>query len=920
MPKYRGILPYASELFGIYQPLIGWKSRLIGERHERMRSVLIDQIASAAFAPREPGVEIVRFDTTGSADALVLPSLEIRNLTPRYLSGGLAPSTSLHLDTAITRLLRRRLGSQPPDNWNAVVTADMVTQLLKDVHETVMDRERMAAEQEVATYVRGFLRESASKGEMGLAVRALFERECIVAGQLVFLAQHNPAALQRLFFDVAPNLVSTLRTADPWLSFGSKAVDAILSPIGVMHLYRQYFFELDSFLGPPVGHVWLSPGGLIELVEVSTRKVTREFTSEQSIDTLIRSETSAATQDDLADAVKEENRNDTKFGFSNTLTASAGFIEDTATASYSIDTLKATSRENAHKRMRQQSEKLSSEIKKNFKTTFRTSSETTDTNSRRYVIQNTGKTLLNYELRRKMRKVAVQVQDIATQLCWHIFVDDPGKTLGVSRLVHIGAPPDLTNLPEVPPPAYPPDITEEQKVPVPLPTPGGSYQNPSQSKVRCVQPGYTLKSATRVNGANPGVAFGCEVLESDKYDSTSEGIVSIDMTKDWPPGFEGNQFNDYGPIYHATISLRWEYGQKARKNTEDAHAAAESAWTTEREQRYKEAFYKSARERITLASKIRQRPSEELRAEERTVVYRGLIDQLTRVGTGHSKHVISELIRSIFDVDKMLYFVAPEWWAPRHHISGQYLGSEAQSGASNAVPYVARQTDNIIHHTRVTLDLPESQTTLPEQHLVDWGGHARPDNYFITEDSEPAKFGASLGWLLQLDGDNLRNAMLNSPWVKAVIPIRIGKEEAAINWLQNAHVEGSEGLGDPYVMAAGDPDQFKNKSFRDALGILVARIREADAKSRTVNAPIVPTVANSADAAKHFRDSLPTEAVFEHGYYPLQGGVRFEQDGTEQRIFSHWIEILPTDQVAALEVEYDPQTLAHKVVESTEPD
>ena len=48
--------------------------------------------------------------------------------------------------------------------------------------------------------------------------------------------------------------------------------------------------------------------------------------------------------------------------------------------------------------------------------------------------------------------------------------------------------------------------------------------------------------------------------------------------------------------------------------------------------------------------------------------------------------------------------------------------------------------------------------------------------------------------MLQLDGDNLRNAFLNAPWVKAVIPIRPGKEEAAINWLQG--VEGFNGITD----------------------------------------------------------------------------------------------------------------------------
>jgi len=53
-------------------------------------------------------------------------------------------------------------------------------------------------------------------------------------------------------------------------------------------------------------------------------------------------------------------------------------------------------------------------------------------------------------------------------------------------------------------------------------------------------------------------------------------------------------------------------------------------------------------------------------------------------------------------------------------------------------------------------------------------------------------------------------------------------------------------------------------------------------------------------------------AVFEHGFYPLAGGVRFDQDGTGQPIFSQLLEIMATDQVAALQVEYDPKTLQVK--------
>jgi len=83
------------------------------------------------------------------------------------------------------------------------------------------------------------------------------------------------------------------------------------------------------------------------------------------------------------------------------------------------------------------------------------------------VIQNTTDKLVNYELRRKMRKVTVQVQDIGTSLCWHTFVDDAGRDLGIAKLVHIGQPPDLSDL--VQPDAPPIPTAQMQEVSISIP-------------------------------------------------------------------------------------------------------------------------------------------------------------------------------------------------------------------------------------------------------------------------------------------------------------------------------------------------------------------------------------------------------------------------------------------------------------------
>jgi hypothetical protein len=45
--------------------------------------------------------------------------------------------------------------------------------------------------------------------------------------------------------------------------------------------------------------------------------------------------------------------------------------------------------------------------------------------------------------------------------------------------------------------------------------------------------------------------------------------------------------------------------------------------------------------------------------------------------------------------------------------------------------------------------------------------------------------------------------------------------------------------------------------------------------------------------------------VFEKGFDPLEGGFR---PAEPYQVFDQWVEVLPTDQVVAVEVNYDPKT------------
>ena len=337
---------------------------------------------------------------------------------------------------------------------------------------------------------------------------------------------------------------------------------------------------------------------------------------------------------------------------------------------------------------------------------------------------------------------------------------------------------------------------------------------------------------------------------------------------------------------------------------------------------YEKAYVESVRDRVEKASKIITRNSDELREEERIVVYRKLIQEMLLKGVpipdDRTRHVVSELINSIFDVEKMLYFVAPEWWRPRLYRSKQQL-REIPALSNNPPVVIGGELTKVLQKglmTKMNTAELNSQSNLMSPSTVGWDGinDINRDNYYITESSEPAKLGSSLGWLLQLDGDNMRNAFLNAPWVKAVIPIRPGKEEAAINWLKG--VEGMNGITDDVIYHTDNPNEkdingnpLDGQKMIDVLVNLARKIKKKYQEGiETGQYPKQDEISdpNLVDE-ENVVTATPIDRVYEHGFFPLAQSFRFNV-GKNYEIFDQWLEILPTDQIVPVEVEYDPKT------------
>lgn len=693
-----------------------------------------------------------------------------------------------------------------------------------------------------------------------------------------------------------------------------EAIQGVLSPVGLMNLFRQYFFEFDTFLGPPTQHVWLSPGGMVELVETSTRRTLVEKTTEQSEETTRKTEESLTQQDDVADAVKEENANETKLGVNVTGGVSTPVYHADASASFSTASTVKRSSEETHKRSRTQSAKVTSEIKRNYKTTFKTVTETTDTSSRRYVLKNDSTTeLANYELRRKMRKVGVQLQHVGSRLCWQIYIEDPGRELGLGDMIHAVPAPDLTAVkkPEPPPPLqaktteligsfpivkYPgtEDDPEEHKDHVflryppntPEPHPEAAIGDHDHARWVIAEatfhpdrpaPGYRLVGAAVKSASTKFIADQCKIEDPDQ---------PLAPTGKFTVFARRLNVGDRSSI-QLTFSLTW-----APPKTDPAHEQYQTelkAYNEQVRQLQGDAYAQAVRDRLKLVSAMRPRPPENLRSEERHTVYGQLIGKLTPLFD--HPHFAAEMIRQTFDVDEMLYFVAPDYWRPSatdklpdQNTLGKYPVPKSpwgQEQIAEGACWVNQLPGSTVaswySHTDKAPDPekhPNAQCTMTPEWRV---------NYLITEETQPAPLGSSLGWLIQIDGDERRNAFLNASWVKAVLPIRPGYEEKAIEWLSQT-AEGQAAFDLPYPMQAGDPPEWQTLKVGEVLKKLAEKLRITNTE---------------------IKNTIAAEEVFETGFDPLSGGFR---PAEPYQIFDQWVEVLPTDQVAAVAVKYDPKT------------
>ena len=911
---FRGQLPYDAQYVGTFQPLIGWKSKTTTEWANKQIGATIKTLLKTIEADRH------RLKGTVYDNYKQPPPDLLYNPAYKWMS-----SAIMHDNGVRVKKFQKAL-----ENKKVKPKLSEIKKLIKDKNYQVPDAEEII----------DLLKE----------IQGLKIPKSYLSNAFKSRSQYYQKVLWWVLNVLAPRKVM------------SKEGEFTLSPIGLLNLYRHYYFDLGTFLGPPIEHIWVGPASETELIEVWSQTSYRFRESETTFQLTQTEEETKTESQELSDEMQKKMEQNFKVG----TTVEGGYSVKVWHVNGSLSMDYGTNLEKDKKSVRKQSRELStkttSEMRRSVRLLTRESTETRQENSRRHLLKNTSDKPINFEMRRKMRKVGVQAQHLGTQLCWQFVVNEPGKEVGLAELVHIAKPEDFSTTPppDISPPSFE-NISEDYQFDIPFePTShdaddNGYYENgEGHGSIKWnfditappPQPGYQLNSVVEKSfeRTNP---------DHDPPSVWSLGYWVLDPAS----GKFRVQLRDVNfekqPAIKVTVTLGWGVKNDVKDEAEKQYKNKIKNYEEQKQREAQIEIVEALRERINLSRSIVPRSSDDLREEERTILYRRVLETLLgNELTGTALYATSDLIQTFFETDKLLYFVAPDWWNPRLASErrgairgeespfkfGRYVGGMryvifegvvvSNDPNENAIKYkyksgsatksadivdfvgedsVPNPQDPTIDHisAKFKYKYKNQKGKIIEKKIknniinpyykvtnsVDISGinkvrfgreqEVRSSNYMITEDSEPAPLGSSIGWLAQLDGDARRNAFLNAAWARVVIPIRRGREQAAIDWLKQPHVEGTEGLASKAVDEDGKEIE---KTVEDAINELINTLRPLTDEDILYSA---------------------SQEVYENGFDPLEGGFKPGPDPFE--IFAQWVEVVPTNQVVP--VEYKTQDL-----------
>lgn len=522
----------------------------------------------------------------------------------------------------------------------------------------------------------------------------------------------------------------------------AESIHEALSPIGIAHYYRQLYFNKEEGVGPIEEAFTIAPLETFEVIYQTVRRQIHEEIIEKGFETVSEAAVEEKNLDEVSDKVSSMVQQDTSASMSANASGGVGVWQVGASATANFAVSSQRSREFSTRRLKEVTKRASERITKSFSIKTRDTTEVTETTTTRRVIRNDGAQPVSYGLRRVLRRVSVKVQDLGPRLVWQLYLRNPGEGLARSRFVHFRETGPIV-IPDIPPgvPPRPSGGVESDSVSAKL-TYNSSLEVWYVSIV--VKPGDD-RDVTGVRIENI-----TDLEGGGKDDEAPVPLNEYDLGSSWDPPTRTYTANiGVHPGDTLSVQVSYSYTWKPSESVMATWQAQRDAAAAALEEEALTKQFEQNKALITEKSKIKSRPANDLRQEERYEVMNRMVSYLFGRGDDPSDPTPLEIeyFHRYFDIDAIFTYTHPSWWKPR--FASKTVGLEREA-------------------------------------------------YEITAESEPAPLGSSLGWLIQLDGDRRRNEFLNSPWSRICIPMRQGREREAIQWLAK-YMEGEVG----YDITAG---------------------------------------------------------------------------------------------------------------------
>jgi len=188
-----------NELFEIYQPLVSWKSRIIGNRFDKFRNALFGNFVDRSSQRARSEVQLNRGTYAEPATDKENQAVPIRDLMPDVSASALQPQLAATIDCGVARLLQRDIGSNPPRDWRSVITTASMTIRLDKLKTIVAKPRELQNFPDIAAYVQTFTH-AIDSNDRTVIVKSLLDKEARIASFLLFLSRHQPTQLNELFF------------------------------------------------------------------------------------------------------------------------------------------------------------------------------------------------------------------------------------------------------------------------------------------------------------------------------------------------------------------------------------------------------------------------------------------------------------------------------------------------------------------------------------------------------------------------------------------------------------------------------------------------------------------------------------------------------------------------------------------------